>query len=298
MKDWRDNRRSLPSMQTRPAVQCKGTRWDITSSATQGGVSMILIGTAGYSYEDWKGPVYPETIGKGDMLSFYAAEFPFTEVNSSFYRIPNRFMFYHMSRKTPPDFTFVVKAHRSMTHSEKQHPELIDQFKDSLCPLQEASKLECILLQFPWSFKCSQDSVRHLEYLHEQLTGIPVAVEFRHRSWINDRTFYLLEKMGMAFVCVDEPQFASLVPPVCRKTAPFAYVRFHGRNYSKWWHHEQAYQRYDYLYTEDELKEWLPRLQNLAQHTRRVLVSMNNHYQGKSVINARMLYQLIENYQL
>jgi len=92
---------------------------------------------------------------------------------------------------------------------------------------------------------------------------------------------------------VDEPRIGTLMPPIARATGPLAYVRFHGRNREKWWHHQQAYERYDYLYSTEELQEWVPRLVSLEAQTGRVYVAMNNHYQAKSVINARMLEELL-----
>lgn len=111
--------------------------------------------------------------------------------------------------------------------------------------------------------------------------GLPVAVEFRHREWVNDDlTFRLLEEEGLAYVCVDEPQFKTLVPPVIHATADFAYVRLHGRNYKKWWVHEKP--------------EWVPRLRTLERAAGRVFASMNNHRGGQATINGRMLKELLE----
>ncbi|TEB07144.1 hypothetical protein Psch_00687 [Pelotomaculum schinkii] len=255
---------------------------------------MLLIGTAGYSYEDWRGIFYPEDIDKKEMLSFYAREFAFTEVNTTFYRLPNRFMLYHMQEKTPDNFQFVIKAYRGLTHKREDNAQHFSDFKEALKPLIETGKLGCILAQFPTSFRDRDENTDYLKEFKEQLGDIPVVVEFRHEEWINERTFELLEEEGLGYVCVDEPQFKTLVPPVIRATGSIGYVRFHGRNYKKWWRHEETHERYDYLYTEEELQDWLPRILKLLRQTKKTFVSMNNHYRAQAVINGRMLKKMLE----
>ncbi len=253
---------------------------------------MLYIGTAGYYYDDWIGPVYPTGTPKKNFLEFYAHEFSFTEINSSFYRLPSRHMFYRMQQKTPPNFQFVVKAYRGFTHERENtyHRE----FKDALVPLIENRKLGCVLAQFPYSFRYSPANLAYLRFLREQFEDLPVAVEFRHASWVNDEVFGFLRANNVAYVIVDLPKLAALPPPVVKVTSDIAYVRFHGRNARKWWHHTYAYERYDYLYREEELKPWVPAIQQAVREARKTFISFNNHYQGKAVVNARMLMQLIK----
>lgn len=255
---------------------------------------MILIGTAGYSYKDWKGVFYPEHLPDKEMLGFYAQHFPFTEINTTFYRMPNPFMLAKMADKTPPGFRFFIKAFQGLTH--KREAELFPEFVEALSPLRAEGRLAGVLAQFPNSFRNRPENRLYLERFREALgPDIPVVVEFRHREWVEDgSTFDLLANLDLSFVCVDEPQFKSLVPPLVRATAEPAYVRFHGRNYQKWWHHAHPDERYDYLYTAEELQEWVPRLQELEQSTGTVYVSMNNHRRGQAVINGRMLRDLLE----
>lgn len=255
---------------------------------------MILVGTAGYSYKDWKGVFYPEKLPDKEMLGFYAQHFPFTEVNTTFYRMPNAFMLANMAAKTPPGFRFFIKAFQGLTH--QRDPGLFPEFVAALAPLVSEGRLAGVLAQFPNSFRNRPENREYLGQLREALgADVPVVAEFRHREWVEDEsTFDLLAELDLSFVCVDEPQFKSLVPPLVRATAEPAYVRFHGRNYQKWWHHDHPDERYDYLYTEDELQDWVPRIQTLQNSVSTVYVSMNNHRRGQAVINGRMLRDLLE----
>lgn len=254
---------------------------------------MILVGTAGYSYDDWKGVVYPEDVEKKEMLPLYAREFLFTEVNSTYYRLPNKYMMYNMQAKTPPDFQFVIKAYKSLTHERSNNAKDFKEFTGALKPLAGAGKLGCVLAQFPQSFRLTGGNVAYLREIGRQFEGFAVSVEFRHREWLREDIFDFLSAQGLGFVCVDEPQLKGLAPPVARVTGPVAYVRFHGRNYEKWWNHRESYERYSYLYSEEELGEWVPKIMNLARQAPKVYISMNNHYRGQAVINARMIRDML-----
>lgn len=254
---------------------------------------MIYVGTAGYSYDDWKGVFYPEKIDKKEMLSLYAGQFSFTEVNSTYYRLPNRHMMYNMQAKTPPDFQFVIKAYKSLTHERTNNGQDFKAFKDALQPLAEAGKLGCVLVQFPQSFRLSGANVAYLKETARHLAGLNAVVEFRHREWLREDIFSFLSGQGLGFVCVDEPRLEGLVPPEVRATGPVAYVRFHGRNREKWYNHRESYERYDYLYSEAELDEWVPGIVGLSRKSDKVYVSMNNHYRGQAVVNARMIREMI-----
>jgi len=255
---------------------------------------MILVGTAGYSYKSWIGPVYPEGTKEKEMLPFYAGEFTFTEINSSYYRMPNRLMFYNMQAKTPEGFQFVIKAHKSLTHKREENEKEFAEFKDALEPLVETGKFGCVLAQFPTSFRNRDENRDYLKEFRERLGDLPVVVEFRHQEWMDANVFDLLEDFELGYVCVDEPQFKALVPPAVRATSSIGYVRFHGRNYKKWWHHQETHERYDYLYTEEDLQEWVPKIDKLADKTKKTFVSMNNHYRGQAVINGRMLRDMLK----
>lgn len=255
----------------------------------------IFIGTSGYSYEDWRGYFYPAKLGKNKMLEHYAREFSFTEVNSSYYHLPASRTFAQLAQKTPPHFIFTVKAYKSLTHERRGNvKEDAQRFCFALEPLLGAGKLGAVLLQFPYSFPNREENRHYLAALKEMFEHIPLAVEFRHQSWIKEPTWKFLQSLGMGYVCVDEPELKGLVGQVVVHTAPVAYVRFHGRNREKWWRHEQAYERYDYLYSREEIQEWVPGIKDLSKEAKRVFVAFNNHYRGQAVQNARMLRELLK----
>lgn len=254
----------------------------------------IYIGTSGYSYDDWREHYYPSGLNKNKMLEFYAREFSFVEVNSSYYSLARPEVFARLAQKTPPEFVFAVKGYKSFTHERGADvAEDVKKFCYALAPLLEKGKLGTVLLQFPYSFPSRPENRRYLASLRDLLGDVPAVAEFRHRSWVREDTWELLKKLGLGYVCVDEPDLPGLVGRAVACTGPVAYVRFHGRNKEKWWRHEHAYERYDYLYTESELQEWVPGIQSLVQQAERVYVAFNNHYRGQAVHNARMLKQIL-----
>lgn len=247
----------------------------------------LRVGTSGFSYEDWRGHFYPDKIAKGDMLRYYAQRFQAVEVNSSFYVIPSPASFAGMAGKTPDGFEFAVKAPKDLTHCDEVQPEVCDWFRQAIEPVIESGKLGCILAQYPWSFKPSDANVDRVRQLRDGFGDLPVVVEFRNADWLGNNTFELLRENRLGFCCVDEPRLKGLIPGIVAATSNIGYVRFHGRNARKWWQHEQAFERYDYLYSEDELSEWIPKVRKLAAETEKTYLFFNNHYQGKAAQNAR-----------
>jgi uncharacterized protein YecE (DUF72 family) len=260
-----------------------------------GGASLdIRIGTAGYYYRDWLGKFYPRRTQPRDMLAYYARHFPFVEINSSYYGIPRPHTLERMIEQVPSGFEFVLKAHQDMTHTKGElKPEVFEQFRDALKPLRKAKMLGGVLAQFPWSFRRNPDTERYLKTLRRELPRTPVVVEFRNSEWIDPAIFDRLRELDLGFCCVDEPRFSRLVPPVVEATSSLGYVRFHGRNAKKWEHHAKPDERYDYLYSTKELKEWIPRVEQLAEQTDRMYIAYNNHPDAKSVINAREMADLL-----
>ncbi|HEY3398727.1 MAG TPA: DUF72 domain-containing protein [Armatimonadota bacterium] len=254
---------------------------------------MIYLGTSGYSYEDWVGRFYPTGLPSRDFLTFYARHFPTVEINYTYYSPPTVRALQAMARKAGPQMLFALKATSAMTHEREATPEVFTQFREALAPLQATRQLACVLAQFPHSFHNTEPNRAYLAHLGEQLSDLPVVVEFRSVEWAEPEVYELLRRLSLGFCCVDQPRFRTLVPPVAIATSEWGYLRFHGRNYEHWWQHEQAWQRYDYLYSAEELAEWVPKVRELAAETRHVLVYFNNHYQAQAAQNAQLFTDLL-----
>jgi uncharacterized protein YecE (DUF72 family) len=254
---------------------------------------MLHIGTSGFSYDDWVGPFYPQGLNKREFLRFYVQEFSTCELNFTYYRIPDARTLEAMAAKTPDSFLFTLKANREMTHEREDTKRAFTQFVAALDPLIQAEKLGCILVQFPWGFKNTPQNRDYLRLCREWLGKLPAVVEFRNREWITDEAFELLRTLDLGFCCVDQPRFRSLIPPIALTTGKVAYVRFHGRNAAKWWKHDQAWERYDYTYSEEELQKWVPKIQKLDSEAEDTYIFTNNHYQAQAVDTARQLEMLL-----
>ena len=293
---------------------------------------MILIGTSGYSFPDWVGNFYPLHIERSRMLDFYAKQFPAVEVNSTYYRIPPPSTMHAMERKTPPGFEFVVKTHHDMTHKQSLDPALHEAFESAVAPLVDAGKLSGFLAQFPQGFHRTSGHERFLLDLQRTLPQeAPLFVEFRHTSWIADDLFPWLREHELRFVSVDEPDLPGLLGVCARATGDLAYVRFHGRN-KRTWHmqtpaparearpiapadaalgplfagtpdtpptrkvpeRDRPLLRYDYLYSESELAEWVGKIRELATTTKKTFVFFNNCHAGQAATSAKLMRQLLE----
>ena len=180
-----------------------------------------------------------------------------------------------------------------MTHEMTATAADCKKFLEALAPLTEAKKLNCVLAQFPYSFNHSQENRDYLLRLADHLQGPRLAVEFRRDSWISEDTYSWLRENGLIYVSVDGPALRGLPARHAVATGDMAYVRFHGRNAEKWWQHAQSYERYDYLYSEDELKSWVIPLRALEAASGEVFVCFNNHFIGQAVVNARMLARML-----
>ncbi|NLG85259.1 MAG: DUF72 domain-containing protein [Firmicutes bacterium] len=261
---------------------------------------MIRVGTSGFHYADWYGVFYPPGLDRQEMLSFYARHFDLVELDFTFYQMPVARTLAAMAARTPSGFLFSLKLHRELTHRHdltgSELDRLAGEFREALTPLREAGKLACILAQFPWSFRPSPESTEFLAVLREALAGLPLVIEFRAAEWVREETFSFLRHFDLGFCAVDEPRLPGLFPPIVRATTELGYVRFHGRNAAKWWQHTKSGERYDYLYSDAELAEWVPRLRELERQTSSTLVLMNNCHAGHAVRNAlRLRAMLAEN---
>ncbi len=253
----------------------------------------ILIGTSGYSFLDWVGPFYPPGTPRGGMLLYYAQRFPIVEVNSTYYRIPPPRTLEQMEAKTPPGFEFVVKLFQDMTHKGSTDPALYRDFHAALEPLRRAGKFRGLLAQFPWSFRNTEDSRKHLAFLRSAFPDDPLHAEFRRSEWDRPDVYGFLRDQGIGYCCVDEPALPGLMPPRIAATTDIAYVRFHGRNAGTWWSGDSA-QRYHYDYSAEELRPWLKKIRELAERARRTYVFFNNCHAGHAASNAMLMKGLLE----
>lgn len=255
-------------------------------------LTKVKIGTSGYYFLDWIGPFYPQDIQKGKMLDYYVQHFDVVEVNSSFYRIPHPRVFENMEKKTPQHFEFIVKGYRGFTHDRSDLVSISREFRTSVESLVDTSKLHGILLQFPYSFKYGPRSIAHVSRLLDLLEGFSLYIEFRHRSWYEDEVFDLLERRGASMCSVDGPQISALPRPELINVSKGIYVRMHGRNAEQWW--KGGALRYDYLYSEGQLRDWIDKIRKCSKPAQSVYVFLNNCHGAQAIQNARMLKELLK----
>jgi len=286
--------------------------------------SNLRIGTSGWNYPGghgtWNGIFYPPARGRAksfDELSFYAEHFNTVEVNSTFYGQARAEVCRAWAERTPAGFEFSVKLYQKFTHPEMFKGALkrtlpgeaaedralldalarpnqadLDAFRSGIEPLAAAGKMGALLAQFPPSFKDTPAAREYLANLVHAFAEYPVAVELRHRSWsdaIGD-TLALLNTFGAAWVQIDEPKFRfSIRQNYLPNVKGFYYMRLHGRNVEKWWRHDKAEDRYDYLYSGEELKEFSETAGAARALVKKVYLYTNNHFSAKSVANAAMI---------
>jgi len=252
----------------------------------------VYIGTAGWSYADWNGIVYPEQQGGGfHPLDVLQQWFNTVEINASFYRPPLAKHAESWVRRVAghPDFLFTAKLWQRFTHQRAAWPSDAEtrQFTEGIAPLQESGRLGALLVQFPWSFRRTPENRLWLGRIVETFGSCPLAVEVRHTSWDTPEVYAGFRERGIAFCNIDQPVIGDSIAPSEHITAPLAYVRFHGRNYDNWFRKGAGQnERYDYLYSEEELRPWLERLKNMRAKAEKIFVVTNNHFQGQAVANA------------
>ncbi|MGH2588467.1 MAG: DUF72 domain-containing protein [Dehalococcoidia bacterium] len=293
----------------------------------------VLIGTASWTDKSLieSGRFYPPGATNAEArLQFYAANFPLVEVDSSYYGMPSERNSALWVERTPDHFTFDIKAFSLFTQHptrpaalpkdvrEQLSPETLDKpnlydkdltaelrdalwerFAEALLPLDSAGKLGVVLFQFPPWFMPGRESFSYLDELTDRLPQYRPAVEFRNPRWLDDehveRTLAFLSERGLPYVCVDEPQGTrASVPPVLAATARMSVIRFHGRNREQWTRRGATVsEKYNYLYSTDELEEWVPGIKRLAGQSEAVHILMNNCHEDKAVVNAKQLAMLL-----
>jgi uncharacterized protein YecE (DUF72 family) len=289
-------------------------------------MSDILVGTASWTDKSLlqSGWYPPGTSSAEDRLKFYATQFPLVEVDSSYYFLPRKSTSELWAERTPKNFTFNVKAFSLLT----QHPTKVEAlprdipppkdkkrvylkdldehdinfvwevFLAALHPLAEAHKLGAILFQFPPWFTIKKDNKQYILECAKRVEPWRVCVEFRNPTWLSDdnkeETLEFLEAYDLPYVCVDMPQgFRSSVPPVVASTSPdLAVMRFHGHNDEKW-ESGSVQERFAYLYSKNELRKWVPKLEQLAEESATTHVLMNNCHSDYAQRNAQQLAAML-----
>jgi|HubBroStandDraft_6_1064221.scaffolds.fasta_scaffold70763_1 uncharacterized protein YecE (DUF72 family) len=279
----------------------------------------IRVGPAGWSYPDWFGYVYPKRRQKGFHEATYLAEFFDTiEINTSFYNPirPDHAAQWIDRVAANPRFVFTAKLWQRFTHETigknadaansagSASPALAVATKEDehavragFDVLRAAGKLSAVLLQFPFSFHRTPETVAQLSALLKRFADYPLVVEVRHASWQTPETFALLAESNAGFCNIDQPIIGRSIEPSAETTSPIGYVRLHGRRYDTWFTDDPAvpsHERYNYLYSTEELAPWAKRVAKIAERSREVFVITNNHYQGKGVVNALQLISILK----
>jgi len=288
-------------------------------------VGEILVGTASWTDKSllssgW----YPKSVDSAEeRLKYYATHFPLVEVDSTYYFPPSEKNSELWVERTPKDFTFNIKAFSLLT----QHPtkaealykdmrrpegkknvypddlepkvvdEVWDRFLSALQPLDDAGKLGVLLFQFPPWFTISKKNKAYVLECAKRAAPMKICVELRNETWMEERnveeTLDFLEGHGLPYVCVDMPQgFKSSIPPVVAATSDVAVIRFHGHNADEW-ESGSVQRRFAYLYSTDELKKWVPKIEKLASEAKKTHILMNNCHADYAQRNAKELAELL-----
>ncbi len=252
----------------------------------------IRVGTSGYSFKDWKGTFYPDKIKPGEMLDCYVNFFMTVEINSTYYGIPRPQVIANMTKKAPAGFDFMVKVPQSLTHGRQDIDSDIALFLEAMKPMAESGKLAGLLAQFPWSFKFDQNNLDYLSICRAAVEPHDLYCEFRHNSWVNRTMYDRLRSEQIGYVSVDEPQLRGLLEPHAFATTDTAYVRLHGRNADKWW--DGGALRYDYDYSQEELKSWREKILKLKNKVKKTYVYFNNCHEGQAAKNAQEFMRILD----
>jgi uncharacterized protein YecE (DUF72 family) len=266
-------------------------------------MATVRLGTCSWADEGLLKAWYPRGVSTAEArLRYYAERFDTVEVDSSYYALPDPEVAARWARRTPDDFVFHVKAHGSMTHHKEAPQEVaFAEFRAALQPLELSGKLRGVLLQYHPSFVKSTRAKEELARAGELLEPLVPLVEFRHRSWLEERervdTLSFLERSGLAYVAVDSPRTraSNVAPVVPAATHRVAYVRFHGRNVRTWnLRAEKSWQRFDWMYTAEELSEWVAPLRELAAGAEEMYAMFNNNRDDFAPRSAGILRGLLD----
>jgi uncharacterized protein YecE (DUF72 family) len=260
-------------------------------------VDRLYAGTSGYAYAEWVAAgVYPAGTHAAGMLPAYAEMFKATELNYTWYQMPKARSLERMAAQVPRGFKFSVKLTRTMTHEVDKAGWIREvlTFRQGIAPLEAASCLLCILVQLPPYFSRTPERRIYLAALLDELSGLPVAVEFRHSSWVHDKVFYEFERRAVTLVAVDGPDLPGLFPRLDIVTNPrLFYLRLHGRN-TQGWGSGNMQKQFDYNYSDAELKSLAGTISNTFAPAADIgAVFFNNHVRGQAPNNCRRLINIL-----
>ena len=251
---------------------------------------MTRIGPAGWAYKDWAGIVYPVPKPRGFAeLSFLANYFDMVEINTSFYGPLAAKMSDSWLRQVEANsrFRFTAKLWRGFTHHCNATVADEQAFKGGLAPLVEAERFGALLMQFPWSFRNTDENREYVARLRARFREYPLILEVRHASWSEPGMLDTLQQLDIGLCNIDQPLFKRSVLPGSVTTSAVGYIRLHGRNYQAWFtENKHAGERYDYLYSPEELDPWIDRIKAVEHAASDTYIVTNNHYIGKAVVNA------------
>jgi len=260
----------------------------------------LYCGPSGWSYPHWNGIVYPRLKPRGfHALEDLSTHFDAVEINTSFYQSiqPELASLWVKKVAHNPKFLFTVKLGRRFTHERSLGPVEVANFKEGLWPFHRARKLGCLLMQFPWSFRYTEENRAFAIALRRAFHEFPLVAEMRHASWLHEEALGTLIDYRIGFANIDQAPYTKGMPPTSALTSRIGYVRLHGRNPQHW---EREFGRparataaHDYLYSPKELQEWKQRVEQIQEHAATTFVFANNDAGGKSVVNALELAQML-----
>jgi uncharacterized protein YecE (DUF72 family) len=259
----------------------------------------ILVGPAGWSYSDWNGIVYPSRRPHGFHEAAYLAEFFDTiEINTSFYNPLRPDLAAHWLDRIAanPRFLFTAKLWRKFTHEAGTTAEDEKFVRAGFDILRGAGRLGAVLLQFPFSFHHTPENLARLRKILDAFPDYPLVVEVRHSSWVQPDFYEFLHARRVGICNIDQPLIGRSIQPGERATSALGYVRLHGRRYDTWFSDDletSAHDRYNYLYSEEELEPWAKRVRHVSAETETTFVVTNNHFEGKSIVNALQLIHML-----
>jgi uncharacterized protein YecE (DUF72 family) len=264
----------------------------------------ILVGPAGWSYPDWKGILYPPRRPKGFHEAAYLADFFDTiEINTSFYHpLKPEFAAQWLEQVAANScFMFTAKLWQKFTHQDDTTAEDVEIVRAGFDVLRDAKRLGAVLLQFPFSFHHTPENLTRLNHILNDFSVYPLVVEVRHASWAKNEFYELLHHRGVGFCNIDQPVIGRSIKPSERVTSPIGYVRLHGRRYDTWFSDDPASppsERYNYLYSEEELEPWAKRIEHVAESAKTTFVVTNNHFEAKGIVNALQLINLLTGHKV